>query len=351
MAWRGAGAMAGWPKPEVVLRPFFHALAAALFFAAPLWSSPARSECRGSDLFAALSPAEQAALSAQAAAAPHGEGLVFRATRGVQEIVLAGTMHLPDARHDALLAELAPHLARAGTLLVEATPGDEAKLKAAAGKDPSLLFITEGPTIPELLPEADWQALRQVLVARGMAPFIAAKMQPAFLAITLSVPPCALEALGRGEGGLDKRLMAAATARGLPIEGLEPWDTAFALFRGLSAQQNADILRQLTREALEAEDQSVTMANRYFARTPRLIWEFALHHARAQGMAEDELARQAAVTEQALMTGRNRLWVPVLEAAAEKGPVLAAFGALHLSGREGVLALLEQDGWRIERLD
>lgn len=332
------------------MRPFIHALAAALFFAAPAWS-----ECRGDDLFAKLPPAEQAALSAQAAAVPHGEGLVFRATRsgakGAQDIVLAGTMHLPDARHDALMAELVPHLDRASTLLVEATSEDEAKLKAAAGKDPSLLFITEGPTIPELLPEADWQALRQVLVARGMAPFIAAKMRPVFLAITLSVPPCALDAMGRGEGGLDKRLMAAAEARGLPVEALEPWETVFSLFQGLSVQDNADILRMLTREAIDAESQTITMANRYFARSPRLIWEFALHRARAQGLAEAEVARQAAVSDELLMAGRNRAWIPVLEAAAERGPVLAAFGALHLSGPEGVLALLEQNGWAVTRLD
>ncbi|MBL9053177.1 MAG: TraB/GumN family protein, partial [Tabrizicola sp.] len=48
---------------------------------------------------------------------------------------------------------------------------------------------------------------------------------------------------------------------------------------------------------------------------------------------------------------RNRAWIPVLTKAAAEGPVFAAFGALHLSGKEGVLNLLEQEGFTIEPLD
>jgi uncharacterized protein YbaP (TraB family) len=57
-----------------------------------------------------------------------------------------------------------------------------------------------------------------------------------------------------------------------------------------------------------------------------------------------------AAMEDSLMIRRNRAWIPVLTRAAAKGPVLAAFGALHLSGAEGVLALLQAEGWTLERL-
>jgi uncharacterized protein len=50
-----------------------------------------------------------------------------------------------------------------------------------------------------------------------------------------------------------------------------------------------------------------------------------------------------------MMTDRNRAWIPVIEAAAKQGPILVAFGALHLSGKTGVLRLLEQDGYSITR--
>ena len=52
----------------------------------------------------------------------------------------------------------------------------------------------------------------------------------------------------------------------------------------------------------------------------------------------------------ALMVQRNQDWIPVLTRAAADGPVLAAFGALHLSGDQGVLALLQAEGFTLERL-
>jgi len=41
----------------------------------------------------------------------------------------------------------------------------------------------------------------------------------------------------------------------------------------------------------------------------------------------------------------------VIEAALADGPVVAAFGALHLSGEDGVLALLQGAGFSLERLE
>ena len=54
--------------------------------------------------------------------------------------------------------------------------------------------------------------------------------------------------------------------------------------------------------------------------------------------------------EEALMISRNRAWIPVIEEAAAQGPVVAAFGALHLSGEDGVLNLLAKDGWTVTPL-
>ena len=41
----------------------------------------------------------------------------------------------------------------------------------------------------------------------------------------------------------------------------------------------------------------------------------------------------------------------MIETAPAEGPVVVAVGALHLSGKEGVLELLRADGWTITRKD
>jgi uncharacterized protein YbaP (TraB family) len=97
---------------------------------------------------------------------------------------------------------------------------------------------------------------------------------------------------------------------------------------------------------------TVTLANAYFAGQSRLLWEFTLSRSLTlPGFQAEEVARQFALMEDVLMTRRNRAWIPVLTAAAARGPVVAAFGALHLPGAEGIPALLAAEGWQIDRLD
>ena len=75
-----------------------------------------------------------------------------------------------------------------------------------------------------------------------------------------------------------------------------------------------------------------------------------LQAAQGSGLTAEQIEADFALMEEVLILSRNRAWVPVIEAAAAKGPVFAAFGALHLSGDEGVLNLLSADGYRIDRL-
>jgi len=56
-------------------------------------------------------------------------------------------------------------------------------------------------------------------------------------------------------------------------------------------------------------------------------------------------------TNEALLAQRNRDWMPVIlkAAATTEGPVIAAFGAAHLPGAEGVAQLLEDEGFTLTR--
>ena len=68
------------------------------------------------------------------------------------------------------------------------------------------------------------------------------------------------------------------------------------------------------------------------------------------GYTPDQIDAEFARMEEVLMAGRNRSWIPVLTDAAAQGPVFAAFGALHLSGEDGVLNLLQKEGFTLEQL-
>ncbi|MDO9526532.1 MAG: TraB/GumN family protein [Gemmobacter sp.] len=327
------------------------AAAAVVIWTGATLGGVAMAGCNGRDLIAALPQAERAELTRMADAVPFARGNLWRATRGQQVIHLVGTYHFTDSRHDATLARIEPLLDTATVLLVEAGPDEERLLATELAQRPDFMFLTNGPTLPEILPEADWQAVIAAMRARGVPAFLASKFRPWYMAMMLNLPPCAMPDIQRGAKGLDHMLIASATRRGVPVRALEPFDTLFSIFGTLSMAEEIDMIGAALHLADRAEDMTATLANAYFAGQSRLIWEFTLMQARsAPGMSEAEIARQFALTEDVLMTARNKAWVPVLLAAAEQGDVLAAFGALHLPGHEGVLALLQAEGFVVNPL-
>lgn len=326
-----------------MLRPL--ALIAAL-----LLPITAQAQCAGTNLLDALPPADLTALRSAAQAAPYPSGNLWRATRGTQTVHIIGTYHFEDPRHATTLAAAGPLLATATALLVEAGPAEVDALDERIAREPGVMIITDGPTLPDLLPEAEWQALSAAMQARGMPGFMAAKLQPWFLSMMLGIAPCDMARMDSGRG-LDQLLIERAQARDIPVRALEPYDTLFTLFAGLTQDDQLAMVRSALAMEQQAEDLSVTLADTYFAEEGRLIWEFTKKLTReAPGTDPEQAARDIALVETALMVDRNRAWIPVIVEAAAKGPVVAAFGALHLSGDQGVLNLLAQHGFTLERL-
>ncbi len=314
--------------------------------------SPALAQtCAGEDLIAALPEAKRAAITAAAEAAPYPRGNLWRATKDGRTATLLGTYHLDDPRHDAILGAVAPMLDSAAVLLVEAGPAEEKELLSHMAKDPSLILApADAPTLVQVLPPAEWQALAQAMRDRGVPPFMATRFRHWYISMLLAVPPCALSPK-MAEGGLDRRLMDRAEAAGIPVRALEPWDTALRIFDEMPAEAQVSMIRSTLALEDRAEDHMATLTAAYFTEDSRLIWEFLRDVSYGlPGMTPETVDREFAEMEVALMSGRNRNWIPVIEAAAADGPVFAAFGSLHLSGQDGVLALLERGGWALERL-
>lgn len=135
---------------------------------------------------------------------------------------------------------------------------------------------------------------------------MAARLQPWYISVLLSVPACAMPAAAMG-GGIDKRIIAAAQERGLPVEPLEPFDTAFRIFETMPIESQLGMIR--TSLALEnrAEDQLETLASAYFREDSRVIWEFLRKVALELPDADPaEVEADLAAMEEAMMNARNR---------------------------------------------
>lgn len=311
--------------------------------------------CVGRDLLAELPPDRRRAIDDAVAATPHAHGIRWTATKGDARIEIVGTYHFQDPRHETMIAAMAPEIAHAGALLVEAGPDEERALRERLARDPSLMVDPSGPTLPERLGEKEWAELSAAMAERGMPAIMVSRMRPWYVSLMLGISPCMMGQIrAAGDtGGLDHRLIGLAQAGGTPVRALEPWDTALALFEGLTPQEELDMIRAAMPAARLADDYAATTLGAYFRGDIWAIWEYlrmdAYDHS---GLDRSAVDRQVELAEERLMARRNAGWITPLNeaataAAAQGKPVVAAFGALHLPGERGVLRLLEKDGWTI----
>lgn len=314
-------------------------------------AAPALSECAGQDLRAQLDPEQRAEIAARLAETPYAEGNHWRATRGQEVIHLVGTVHLPDPRLDGPTDRLRPLVEGAGALLLEMAAPEQAALETAMKTRPEIVVIS-GNTLPELLSEDDWARLSEAMRDRGIPPFMGAKMQPWLISMMLAMPPCIAPDLAE-QNGLDHRLEKLANAAGVPVQSLESYEAAIGIFGETPMETQLAMIRSALIGPQVSEDLFATMLGAYFdeAHAETMITLDVLTP-ELTPLTPEENAAVSEMMQSGLIEGRNRAWLPVLLQAVEQtdGPVVAAFGAAHLGGEAGMLRLLEQEGFTLDRL-
>jgi len=319
-------------------------------FIASLSPAVSLAQCAGTDLLAALPPAELSTLEEEAAAFPYAVGNRYVATKDDTIIHFVGTLHVYDARMDAPMERLRSVIAHSDAIYVEATEAEQQELQAEIAKNPALVFSTEGPTLPERLSKPDWDRLSSELAARGMPAVLASKLRPWYATAILGIPPCAVKEIGGKANGLDKLIMEAAAAARVPVHPLEPYDAAIRVFTEMDETEQLDILRSSLPLLDEAENVYETLIQSYFSEQNRLFWEYTRKRSVTDTPEDPEkAAADFARMEDALLIRRNYSWIDPILAGAEGREVIVAVGAAHLSGLNGLLALVEEHGFRIDR--
>jgi uncharacterized protein YbaP (TraB family) len=280
---------------------------------------------------------------------PFAYGNHWIATKGNRRIHVIGTIHLADPRLDPVVAALRPVLAEAGAVYFESTMEEVDAMEAALARDPSRFLLQEGPSLIDRMPPEAWQRLADLAAEAGIPSWMAAKMQPGVLGISLSVPKCA-QAGGCLKEGLDRRLNAEAQRIGLPVRALEDPQQTLASLGALPVAEQIRDLQLMTYLDGRLEDNFATVRESYFAEEVILGTEAmmaAIYDQAPLPRSEVDALwdRQMAV----LLDQRNAAWIPVIEAAAEDRLVVAV-GALHLGGDQGVLHLLQAEGYTLTRL-
>src|SRR6056297_810685 len=307
------------------------------------------ARCDGTDMISAMPKAERAALRAVAKREAFAEGLLWKAVRGETEITFFGTYHFPHEDTEAHLEAVTPYIEAADQVYLEVSNADSAKMERDMAADPSLMFIMEGPTLPDLLGDEDWALFAAEMRARGIAPFFAAKFKPTWAAMMLGIGPCEARR-GALEGkGIDMLVGEYAAEIGNPSQSLEDYRALMTMMDSFPMQDQLDMIRMFFSWTGNPDDMAYTLRQKYLLEEVALIWAFS--RKMTLDLGGDDAMDDFQLFEQKMLTDRNTSWVERLLRDAAGQKVFAAVGAAHLPGEVGVLRLLQEQGVAVTRLE
>ncbi|MBO6717243.1 MAG: TraB/GumN family protein [Rhizobiaceae bacterium] len=313
---------------------------------------PAAAEeaaCGGENLLAAMErddPAQVAALKAEAAATPNGEGLLWRIeTEGAPPSWLFGTMHMTDPRVVSLPERASEAFDQARLVVIETTDIlDPAKMTAAMMAQPELMMFTGSETLSSLIAEEDHAMVSKALAERGIPLATVEKMKPWIIAALVALPACELARKAAGGDVLDEQLAADAMAAGKELAGLETAVSQLEAMASLPMSLHIDGLVETLRLGDRMDDVMETMIQLYLAGETGLFWPF--FHA-VLPESDDETGAYADFQE-TMVVARNRGMAESAMPMIREGGAFIAVGALHLPGPEGLVALLRDSGLTVE---
>lgn len=320
-------------------------LFAAIFLVAGV---SAHAECTGTDLRASLDATEATAVDADVAATPYSAGRYFAVEKDGARSVLFGTFHLsgPGIR---LPASLADEVAAARRVYVEVIGGGEDEMEAMVTEDPTFILNTGGPYLIPEFTEEEWIALSKGLADLGIPRLVHNQLKPWLVVISLALPPCAVQSVQAGDEGLDGLIENIARENGVELRSLETFEEVMGRLVDLPFETQIELIRMSLAVLPDRDNYFVTTRNMYADGETYRIWAFTQAVARRVYDA-NTVAPMMASFWKTLLRERNASWVDLILEDLEEGGVVVAAGALHLPGEDGLLYLLEQEGFVVTPL-
>ena len=140
--------------------------------------------------------------------------------------------------------------------------------------------------------------------------------------------------------GLDDYFLARAQRLGREIDGLESVDEHVAVLGGLSDRDSEIILRDALAPQKNGAAQLARMRRAWRKGDTATLWASDTH-----------FRKEAPWIAARFIDDRNHKWVERIEAELKGGkPTAIVAGALHFSGPNSIVKLLEKRGYKIEQL-
>jgi uncharacterized protein YbaP (TraB family) len=268
------------------------------------------------------------------AAADNSHGLLWEVSKaGVEAAYLFGTIHTEDPGVLQLAQPVQQAFAVSQAVVLELLPDVDAMRYSSAA-----MLMTDGRSLSAIIGQPLFREVANAMQSRGITAAVLDRMQPWAVAVTLSMP-----APETGQV-LDAMLYQNALLQGKDVYGLETVQEQLSVFASMSVADQVTLLQ----EAVAGfSDIDVMHAELLAAYRRRDLSELMTISEADMQQGDQRLADEF---RQRLLVDRNHRMAERMEQYLQQGKAFVAVGALHLPGEDGLLNLLEQQGYTLRCL-
>ena len=268
------------------------------------------------------------------AATDKDHGLLWEVSKaGGEPAYLFGTIHSEDPDVLQLARPVQQAFTDSQTVVLEMLLDVDAMRYSGTA-----MLLLEGRSLSDMIGQALFRQVATAMQSRGITTTVLERMQPWAAAVVLSMP-----APETGQV-LDAMLYQRALQQDKNVYGLETVQEQLAVFESLSAADQVLLLKDAVASFSEIDATHAELLAAYKQRDLKKLLAIS-DDSMQQG--DQRLANEF---QQRLVVDRNHRMVERMSQYLQLGKAFIAVGALHLPGDEGLLNLLEQQGYRLRCL-
>ena len=279
-------------------------------------------------------------LLASAACAQPPTPMLWKATKGGATIYLLGSLHILLASDYPLSKDVDDAYRHASRLVFEVPPADMSPIAAMGPTAKYGMYLAPDQSLHGDLPPAVWQRLAAYARQNGLSETVVDRMRP-WLA-SLTVFALELKKLGYDpDAGLDKHFMDQALADHKATRGFETIEQQMQILASSSKSDQVHDLGEMLDKLPDFPSEMSRLHGSWRDGNTAVMYREEIKE--FKGHPEEE---------RRLLENRNHSWIPKIEqiVASEPGDTLVIVGALHMLGPEGLVHLLQQNGFVVERV-
>lgn len=321
---------------------------------AVLWSVPAEAripKCTGTNLMPILRQQEPDLIKrvmAAAARIPNGQAVLWKIERqGRAPSHLFGTIHVSDVRVATLSENVRTAIHNSQTVAVEIKNASTLRMGKLIAANPKRFMALGGNQLEQKLSRDEHAIALKFIRGMGIPDQAARVLQPWFINLLLSAPACERNRAAQGYSVLDRIVSDEARNRGIELVGLETIDEQFNALSSFSEKTQLGLLRTSIAFARKMEDYFETLIQLYQRRQINVTMPLSIEIARSAGLDTSPLK----TFEAKLAIKRNYIMRDRALPLLAKGRAFIAVGSLHLVGKEGLVALFRQAGYRVTAVE